>query len=164
MSTQLVDIHSPEFREMLYRAVRETLEEFVRANEARAREISLLERIVRVEEGLKALIEIQQAHFQTSEKRFAALQREMDARFTAMDKRFEALMREMDARFTAMDKRFEALMREMNARFTAMDKRFEAIDKRFEAMEKRLSFIQWALGVGFTLTNVLIVLSTFLAR
>ncbi len=150
MSTQLVDIHSPEFREMLYRAVRETLEEFVRANEARAREISLLERIVRVEEGLKALIEIQQAHFQTSEKRFAALQREMDARFEAMDKRFEALMREMNARF-------EALQREM-------DKRFEAVDKRFEAVEKRLSFMQWALGVGFTLTNVLIVLSTFLGR
>ncbi len=157
MSAQLVDIHSPEFREMLYRAVRETLEEFVRANEARAREISLLERIVRVEEGLKALMEIQQAHFQASEKRFAALQREMDARFEAMGKRFEAI-----------DKRFEALMREMNARFEAlqreMDKRFEAVDKRFEAVEKRLSFMQWALGVGFTLTNVLIVLSTFLGR
>ncbi|MHA1854837.1 MAG: hypothetical protein ACTSYY_02240, partial [Promethearchaeota archaeon] len=38
-----------------------------------------------------------------------------------MDKRFEAIQIQMDKRFEAMDKHFEA-----------MDKRFEAMDKRFE--------------------------------
>lgn len=42
------------------------------------------------------------------------------------DKRFEALQKEMDKRFEAMDKRFET----MNKRFETMDKRFETMDER----------------------------------
>ncbi|MGC8871707.1 MAG: hypothetical protein ACP5QC_02360 [Caldimicrobium sp.] len=45
-----------------------------------------------------------------------------------MEKRFEALQREMDKRFEAMDMRFEA-----------MDKRFEAMEKRFNFMQKLIA-------------------------
>ncbi len=135
-------------RERLKATVREEVAAFVQQNEQRARELSLLERIVRVEEELKALREVQMTQFAASEKRFEA-----------MDKRFEALQREMNARFEAVDKRFEALQREMNARFEAVDKRFEAVDKhfeavdkRFEAMDKRFTALQWMMGLGFTLT------------
>ncbi len=139
-------LESVEFRELLQNLVAETVARFVQVNEQRARELALMERVVRVEEELKALREIELARFEAMEKRFEALQREMNARFEAMDKRFEA-----------MEKRFEALQREMNARF-------EAMDKRFEAVERRLTFTQWMMGVGFTFIAFLITLAQFLLR
>ncbi|WP_353683927.1 hypothetical protein V4D30_08600 [Thermodesulfovibrio sp. 3907-1M] len=85
--------------------VRELIADFVRQNEQRAKELSIIERVIRVEEEIKALREIETARFEAMEKRFEALQREMNARFEAMEKRFEALQREMNARFEAMEKR-----------------------------------------------------------
>ncbi len=131
-----------------------SLEEFVRINEGRAKELSIIERVIRVEEELKALREIETLRIEA-----------MDKRFEAVDKRFEALQREMNARFEAMDKRFEAV----DKRFEAVDKRFEAVDKRFEAlqremnarfeaMDKRFSFMQWFIGAGFTVVSILIAL------
>ena len=105
--------------------IREELERFVLTNEQRAKELSLMERVIKVEEELKSLREIESARFEAMEKRFEAI-----------DKRFEALQREMNARFEAMDKRFESLQREMNA--------------RFEAIEKRFTFLQWFVGIGFS--------------
>ena len=123
--------------------IREELERFVLTNEQRAKELSLMERVIKVEEELKSLREIESARFEAMEKRFETLQREMNARFEAMEKRFEAI-----------DKRFEALQREMNARFEAMDKRFESLQRemnaRFEAIEKKFTFLQWFVGIGFS--------------
>ena len=123
------------------------IEKMIRKNEMRMKELSLIERVVKVEEELRALREIESSRFEAIEKRFEALQREMNARFEAMDKRFEALQREMNARFEAMDKRFEALQREMNA--------------RFEAMDRRLSFLQWFIGIGFSVLTILFTLFRF---
>jgi len=78
----------------------------------------------------------------------------MNARFEAQDKRFETLQREMNARFEAQDKRFETLQREMNARFEAQEKRFEAMDRRF-------SFLQWFIGIGFSVLTILLTLFRF---
>ncbi len=132
------------FREKIDELVSERLAAFVKDNEQRARELSLMERVVRVEEELRALREIQTAHFQASEKRFEAVEK----RFEAVEKRFEALQREMNARF-------EALQREVMARFEAVDKRFEALvretNARFEAMDKRFTQLQWIIGLGFGL-------------
>ena len=114
------------FTKMLKERLKEALEEHVQINEIRLREISLMERVINVEEELKSLREM-------SEYRFEALQREMD-------KRFEALLREMSSRFEAVDKRFEAV-----------DKRFEALQRemnsRFEAMDKRFTTMQWMIGL-----------------
>ena len=76
--------------------IREELERFVLTNEQRAKELSLMERVIKVEEELKSLREIESARFEAMEKRFEA----MEKRFEAMEKRFEA-----------MDKRFESLQR-----------------------------------------------------
>jgi len=92
-------------KEVVEKHVGAAILEFVRKNEERAKELSLVERVVRVEEELKALREIEGARFQALEERFSALQREMDRRFEMVDKRFEALQREIDVRFTALDKR-----------------------------------------------------------
>ena len=102
------------------------LEEYIERNEVRIKELALMERVIRVEEELKALRQMSEIRFETMDERFEALQREMNTRFEAVDKRFEALQREMNARF-------EALQREMNVRFEAMDKRFSAV--------------QWMIGI-----------------
>ncbi len=63
----------------------------------------IIERLTRVEEGLKAL------------------RQEMQARFEAVDRRFEAV-----------DKRFDDLQRGIDARFAAVDKRFDDLNKRID--------------------------------
>ncbi|MGD2089728.1 MAG: hypothetical protein PVH61_26365 [Candidatus Aminicenantes bacterium] len=99
--------------------LQQAIEEYVEQNELRVKELSLIDRTVRVEEELRSLREM-------SESKFEALQREMNVRFEAGEKRDESLQREMNVRF-------ESLQREMNARFEAMDKRF--------------STTQWMIGI-----------------
>jgi hypothetical protein len=82
--------------------LQKAIEEFVEKNEIRLKELSLVERVVKVEEELKALREI-------SGKNFESLVREMNARFEAVDKRFESLQREINTRFEAMNKRFTSV-------------------------------------------------------
>lgn len=92
------------------------------------RDVSLAERTVRVEEGIKHQGEIMEK-----------ILHQMDKRFEQVDKRFE----QIDKRFEQVDKRFEQV-----------DKRFEQVDKRFEElredMNKRFSQLQWTMGLGFT--------------
>jgi hypothetical protein len=74
-------------RSIVQKSVETAVEEFVRRNDQRAKELSLMERIVRVEEELKALREIEAHRFEVSEKRFEALLGEMNARFELIDNR-----------------------------------------------------------------------------
>jgi hypothetical protein len=67
------------------------LEEYIERNEVRIKELALVERVIRVEEELKALRQMSEIRFETIDERFEALQREMNARFEAMDKRFSAV-------------------------------------------------------------------------
>ena len=98
----------------------------------------LLERMVRVEEELRAQRTL------------------MDERFGFMASRFEAV----DSRFESVDKRFGELIGQMNARFETVDRRFEEsrghVDGRFKTLT-------WVIGVGFaiiaTLTTVFALLS-----
>jgi exonuclease VII large subunit len=116
-------ISTAQIERLVIKAVKsrlqEAIEEYVEQNELRLKELSLIERTVRVEEELRSMREM-------SESKFEMLQREMNTRFEANEKRFESLQREMSARF-------ESLQREMNARFEAMDKRF--------------STVQWMIGI-----------------
>ena len=69
--------------------VAQVVEDYIRRNEERMKEFSLLERIVRVEEELKALKEVQ-----------LSLIREMNARFEAVEKRFSFFQWFMGIGFT----------------------------------------------------------------
>jgi len=122
------------FSKMLESRLQRAMEEFVERNELKLKELSLIERIVRVEEELKSMREMFEIKFDA-----------VDKRFETMDKRFESLQREMNARF-------EALQREMNARF-------EAVDKRFEAMDKRFSVIQWMIGIMVGIPAIIIAIA-----
>ena len=67
------------------------------------RDVSLAERIVRVEEGIKHQGEI-----------LEKILHQMDKRFEQVDKRFG----QIDKRFEQVDKRFEDLREDMNSRFS----------------------------------------------
>ena len=89
-----------------YSIVSQVVEDYIRRNEERMKEFSLLERIVRVEEELRALKEVQLS-----------------------------LIREMNARFEAMEKRFEAMEKANQQRFEAINKHLEAMEKRFTFLQ-----------------------------
>ncbi len=62
------------------------------------REMELLERIVRVEEGLRNQAELMRQGFEIMEKRFEQMQYSIDKRFEQVDKRFN----DMNSRFTQL--------------------------------------------------------------
>ena len=105
----------------------------------------LLERMVRVEEELKAQRTL------------------MDERFGFMARRFEDMFEYMNTRFDAVDKRFEAVDR----RFEVVDKRFESVDKRFEESNEninvRFKTLTWMIGVGFVVLTSLTTLFALLS-
>lgn len=124
---------------------------------------ALLERMVRVEEELKAQRELM-------DERFGF----MKQRFEAADRRFEDLIAHTDNRFEAVDKRFEDLFAHLDKRFDAVDKRFEAsdkrfedliahTDKRFETVDKRFNTLTWMIGVGFVVVTSLTTVFALLA-
>jgi len=150
-------------KQELFALFREFLEEYYKQREKELHEISLIERIVRVEEELKSLRK-------EMSYRFEALLREMNVRFEALLAEQRALREEMNARFEAQkresDVRFEALLAEQRALREEMNARFEAqkreSDARFEALEKRFSFLQWTMMLGFTILSILITVFNFL--
>jgi len=91
-----MELTTEDLKAVIEPLVREVIAKFVQENELRARELSLMERVVRVEEELKALREIQNAILREMNARFEALQREMDKRFEAVDKRFESLEKRLN--------------------------------------------------------------------
>jgi chaperonin cofactor prefoldin len=99
--------------------------------------LNLVERIARIEEGLKSIVTEMKTRFDSVDKRFDSV----DKRFELIDKRFELIDKRFETMENNWNKRFESLTREMNHRFEAIDKRFEAIDKRFEAIDKRFDFL-----------------------
>lgn len=129
-------------RQELETLVKEIIENFVRQNEQRAKELSLIERIIRVEEELKALREIENARFEAAEKRFEAIQNEMRVYHEATERRFEAIQNEMRVYHETTERRFEALQNEMRV--------------YHETIEKRFQFLQWFIGTGFTFISILI--------
>jgi hypothetical protein len=143
---------TPEYiKQLVYTFLPEVLAQY---KEERDKDIylnPLLERLIRLEDELKALrIEMN--------IRFETVIKEMNIRFEAVIKemniRFEAQKQESDARFEAINTRFEAI----NTRLEALIKE---MNTRFEALDKRLNFLQWLIGIGITLLGGLITLLNF---
>lgn len=86
-----------------------------------------------------------------SDKRFE----DMNKRFEDMNKRFQDIIHYIDKRFEDMNKRFD----DVNKRFDDVNKRFDDVNKRFDDVNKRLNFLQWLIGilfsVGFTILTFL---------
>ena len=140
---------NPEFKAMVRNELSDILADFIATQEKRASEVSLIERIVRVEEAqrsheqlTRALLEQMNLRFEemqrNMDKRFVEMQQSMDKRFESMDNRFAEMQQSMDKRFESMDKRFAEMQQSMDKRFDAVDKRFESMDKRFVEMQRNM--------------------------
>ena len=156
-----MELTAEDLKPIVEPLVKELIAKFVQENELRARELSLMERVVRVEEELKNLNKMLMVIEEANQKRFEAMEKRLETMEKANQQRFEALQREMDKRFEAMEKRFEAMEKANQQRFEALQRE---MDKRFEALEKRLNFTQWMIGIGFGLLGLLITVANFLAR
>ena len=117
---------------------------------------ALLERMVRVEEELKALRVLMDERFEFMERRFEAV----DKRFEAVDKRFEDMDKRFGERFEDMNKRFEYLIGYLDRRFEAVDTRFEDL---IESTDKRFNTLTWMIGVGFVVVTSLTTVFALLA-
>lgn len=96
----------------------------------------LMERMVRVEEELKAQRELLLAHMEASDRRFE----------------------DIDRRFEDTNRRFD----DVNKRFDDVNKRFEDMNRRFDDNSKRHTATQWFVGAGFLVVTTLISLYQFL--
>lgn len=133
-------------------------------------ELSLQERLIRVEETLSNQIELTRQGFSAMDKRFEGMQEKMDKRFEAfqgqLDVRFEVAQGRMDKSSTALqvqlDNRFEAALAQTDSRFEAMqthlDKRFDAIGSDVRNLSQRMDkFMLWSFsttvaGSGLVIT------------
>ncbi len=86
----------PQLLSTIEELVSKIVAQYVRENELKMKEISLVERLIRVEEELKALREIQMAQFEAMEKRFEALQKEIATIEKANQQRFEAIEKRLN--------------------------------------------------------------------
>ncbi|NMB63849.1 MAG: hypothetical protein GYA16_03155 [Spirochaetes bacterium] len=77
---QLKEELIPLIKTVVQDEVKSNIEEFMRQSELRAKELSLIERIIRVEEELKSLKEVEKARFEAIESRFES----MGKRFTSL--------------------------------------------------------------------------------
>jgi predicted transcriptional regulator len=125
----------------------------------------LMERMVRVEEGIKHQNENLEKMMIQSDKRFAEVNENMNRRFEEvnenMNRRFEEVNENMNRRFEEvnenMNRRFAEVNETMDRRFTevneTMDRRFTEVNEnmngRFEFMDKRFNRLYLFLTGAF---------------
>ena len=114
--------------EVLEEKIGDYFSRYLAGREREYEHIGMLERLIRLEEELKAQRELMKARFEA-----------IDRRFEAIDRRFEAI----DRRFEAIDRRFEDLIH-------YMDRRFEDINRRFSLLTWLISGLFGALALLIT--------------
>ena len=97
----------------------------------------LLERMVRIEEELKAQRELLLAHIKASDRRFD----------------------DVNKRFGDVNERFE----DVNKRFDDVNKRFDDVNRRFDDNSKRHTATQWFVGIGFLVLSTIVSLTSLLS-
>ena len=147
--------------------VRELVDEMVPRPEPAGADTRLLERMVRVEEELKAQRTLMDERFGFMARRFEAVDQRFEAvdkRFDAADKRFEDLIGQMNSRFETVDRRFEELIGHTNARFAELhahtSSRFTELAGQMNA---RFRTQTWMIGVGFAVITSLTTLFALLS-
>lgn len=70
-----------------------------------------------------------------------------------IDAKTEADMREVMQKLDSMGEALKAQIAGVEAK---MDARFASVDSRMNGIESRLSFLQWSMGIGFTVIATVI--------
>jgi DNA anti-recombination protein RmuC len=113
-------------------------------------EIELRERMVRVEEELKHQRELIKTLIEQMDKRFDAMQKQLDQRSDEIGKRFDAVQKQADQRSDEIDKRFDAMQQQL-------DQRFDLVDKRFETLTRRIDrFMVWSYATTLTVGGLVV--------
>ena len=140
--------------------LRQMMDEMAPRLEPVGTDTRLLERMVRVEEELKAQRTLMDERFGFMARRFEAV----DKRFDAVDKRFEDLIGFTNTRFEELighsNTRFGELIGQMNARFDTVDRRFE---ESHAHTNSRFRMLTWMIGVGFAVITSLTTLFALLS-
>ena len=135
--------------------ISQVLEEKEIANDRQLKQMSLLERMIRVEEELNSSRKTGENQLVLFEKRFEMI----DKRFEMIDKRFEEMKDYSEKRFESVDKRFEEMK-------DYSEKRFESVDKRFEDMQrymdKRFTQLTWLISIMMVSFSALVTVLKFL--
>ena len=139
--------------------LRGLVDEVVPRPEPAGGDTRLLERMVRVEEELKAqrMLMDERFGFMASDKRFEDLIGQMNGRFETVDRRFEESIGHTNARFKElighMNARFEESHMHTNSRFTELAGQ----------MNTRFRTQTWMIGVGFAVITSLTTLFALLS-
>jgi len=120
------------------------------------RYVQTQERLIRVEEELKAQREVMVTRFEAMDKRSQDQQQIITGRFEAMDKRFEDQKVSFNDRFgdlkVTFNSRFEDLKASANERFEDLKVTF---NDRFEDLKassnRRFSLLTWMIGLVIAL-------------
>ena len=102
--------------EILEEKLGDYISRYLAGREREYEHIGILERLIRLEEELKAQREIMEARFRAIDRRFEAV----NQRFEAIDQRFEDLIHYMDQRFEGMNRRFTLLTWLISSLFGAL--------------------------------------------
>jgi len=118
----------------------EILPKLIRENDrVKGAIISALAGVVATKEDIAQLIA-------EMDRRFEAMQGQMNNRFEAMDRRFEALQEQIKDRFEAMDQHFNAVQAENNQRFNRIE---QTMATGFSQVTAILNSIQTQIGKPF---------------
>ena len=146
-----IDSHIlPQWEKRIFETVDRKLTAAAQPQSTLAAYPELLERIVRVEEGMKVLLE-----------RIVRVEERLMSVEEGMKVLGERVVR-VEEELKAQGQRMELLIHQMDKRFEQVDKRFEQVDKRFEQMNKRFVATQRAIFIGFTVIAALMSLFRFL--
>ena len=124
-------------KEQIKKIVREVLTE-----DEKELKLNLIERIVRVEEGIKNLSEQIKLILETTNKRFDDLSTQIKLVLETTNKRFD----------------------DVNNRFDDVNNRFDDVNNRFDDINKRFDRQTWLITAGFAFLSILITLITIFAK
>ncbi|MCF2138360.1 MAG: hypothetical protein K9W43_14100 [Candidatus Thorarchaeota archaeon] len=71
-------------------------------------------------------------HFEASERRFEAMQKQIDENMRKSDERFEAMQKQIDEHMHESRERFEAMQKQIDENMRKSDERFEAMQKQID--------------------------------
>ena len=155
--------------------LRELVDEVAPRPEPSGADTRLLERMVRVEEEIKAQRTLMDERFGFMATRFEAVDRRFEELIGHTNVRFEELTGQMNTRFGTVDRRFEELIGHTNARFKELightNARFEESHAHTNArftelagqMNARFRTQTWMIGVGFAVITSLTTLFALLS-
>ena len=125
----------------------------VRAPQDQVTNTQLLERVLRIEEELKAGREVMIAKFEASDRRFESIDLRIGDLIKTMDDRFRTAAKTSDDRFNSLIKTIDDRFR---TAAKASDDRFAGLDDRFARINRHIGVVKWFVISSFVVLGSII--------